>query len=126
MKSIILFTLLLISSSVSANDALVSRFINAQTAMLQTQVGQLKSAIALIQSGISATEQYEQIGKPSFAATERALSQAGFTVKSYYKFMDNRKLGIEEWLSQHASKASELEQLKKTRDNLSQMLEGVN
>jgi len=66
MKSIIITMLfLLVSTSLSANDTLITRFINAQTAMLETQIAQLSAAIALTQSGISKTEQYEKIAKPT-------------------------------------------------------------
>jgi hypothetical protein len=126
MKSIIIFTFLLISTSLSANDAHIVRFMDAQTTMLQAQIDQLKSAIALTQTGISKTEQYEKIGKPSFAATDNALRQAGFSVKSYYRFKERYQQPISDWLSQHAAKASEIEQLQRTRDNLSQTLEGAN
>jgi len=123
---IIIAVLLLNASSLSANEALVARFIKAQTRMLQTQIEQLNSAISLTQTGISATDKYEKIGKPSFAATDRTLSQAGFSVKSYYRFKDDHKIAIAKWLSMHASKASQIEQLQTKRDNLSQTLEGAN
>jgi len=127
MKSIIITMLfLLVSTSLSANDTLITRFINAQTAMLETQIAQLSAAIALTQSGISKTEQYEKIAKPNFAAIDKVLSEAGFSVKSYYKFKEYHQLRIEQWLSQHASIASQIEQLQSKRDNLSQALEGAN
>ena len=125
-KQFMLLILLLISSNISANDAAITRYIEAEKNMLQAQIAQLEEAISLLSSGISTEQQYEQIGKPSFSAINKALAQSGYSIKRFYRFQSDYKFAIEQWLSEHYSEASQLKQLKSKRDGLTLAFDGAN
>lgn len=119
MKHLSVFLLLWGASVAMADDASIERYVNAHISMLQAQIEQLHSAIALLSNEpLSDQEKFERIGQPGFAAVDKSLYDAGYSVKNFYQFKADNDVAITEWLSRHATDADYINSLLAEFDSL--------
>jgi len=121
MKTLNLFILLSLSSLAFADDAAIERYINTHINVMQAQVEQLYDAIFLLSNEkLSDQDTFDKIGQPSFQAVDNELQQAEFTPNIYYQFAHKNKNDIDQWLNDHATKATEIDTLQAELDQLMQ------
>jgi hypothetical protein len=118
---------MLSSTLAAADDQAIEHYITAETALLETQVTELRLATDLLsQPGLTEADKFERIGQPSFDAVDQSLATFGFTPKQFYQFRDEQQVAIDQWLTDHPPEAVRMQSLQAERDALSDSYDQLN
>ena len=120
MKHLTVLLLLGISSlAFAADDIAIQRHVNAHINMLQAQVTQLNFSVNLLNTeSLSDQDKFERIGEPTFVAMDNALTNSGYTVKTFYQFDAENNDAITIWLINNSVEANLINSLQLERDGL--------
>lgn len=120
MKHLTVLLLLGISSlAFAADDVAIQRYVNAHIDMLQAQVTQLNFSVNLLNTeSLSDQDKFERIGEPTFVAMDNALTNSGYTVKTFYQFDAENNDAITIWLINNSVEANLINSLQLERDGL--------